>query len=341
MASRLIFLTSITWLLISSGAFASDTKEVSYNFRHAAPVIFSHASHLSRYNNNCKMCHDAIFNLRERRHYTMAEMEKTKSCGACHSGVKAFNVASEKDCVICHRGKVRNVTFRAKTIGEAVFSHNFHLEATKGACRSCHAKRIISTKGKAVTMAEMEKGASCGGCHNGKPVFSVSGNCYRCHKSMKPSDINFKLRGIAPAVFSHTLHTQSFACKECHPVLFPYRAITGKATMASMTKGKSCGACHNGTDTFSASGDCGTCHRGFKPGLIMFKTEAGEATFSHDFHVQNYKCSDCHTKLFPYKTGTQKTTMAEMEQGKSCGGCHNKGKDAFSVQDDCAKCHKM
>jgi c(7)-type cytochrome triheme protein len=32
-----------------------------------------------------------------------------------------------------------------------------------------------------------------------------------------------------------------------------------------------------------------------------------------------------------------------MEKGNSCGACHNKDKDAFSVKDDkfCAKCHKM
>jgi c(7)-type cytochrome triheme protein len=31
--------------------------------------------------------------------------------------------------------------------------------------------------------------------------------------------------------------------------------------------------------------------------------------------------------------------MKDMEQGKSCGACHD-GKGAFSVKGDCAKCHK-
>ena len=63
--------------------------------------------------------------------------------------------------------------------------------------------------------------------------------------------------------------------------------------------------------------------------------------FNELLRLQNYKCADCHTKIFPFKAGTLKATMGVMESGKSCGACHNKGKDAFPVQDDCSKCHKM
>jgi c(7)-type cytochrome triheme protein len=111
--------------------------------------------------------------------------------------------------------------------------------------------------------------------------------------------------------------------------------------MDDMAKGKSCGVCHNGKDAFASSGDCDKCHKGMKPGKIVFKTSAGEATFSHEFHTQAYKCADCHTKIFPFKAGALKATMSDMESGKFCGACHNKGKDAFSVEGDCGKCHKM
>ena len=60
--------------------------------------------------------------------------------------------------------------------------------------------------------------------------------------------------------------------------------------------------------------------------------------FSHKDHLENYKCADCHTKVFPYQAGAKKYTMEQMAEGKSCGACHN-GKDAFSSQDDCIKCH--
>ena len=76
-------------------AGAAETKDIRFPFKNAEPVVFSHEFHLGKYNNNCKVCHNAIFDIRKQRHYTMKEMEKTKSCGACHTGVKAFGVADE------------------------------------------------------------------------------------------------------------------------------------------------------------------------------------------------------------------------------------------------------
>ena len=89
-----------------------------------------------------------------------------------------------------------------------------------------------------------------------------------------------------------------------------------------------------------AVGECSKCHVGFKPGIITFKTEGGEAKFSHPFHLEMFKCADCHTKIFAFKAGAKHFTMDEMEKGNSCGTCHN-GKEAFSVKGDCEKCHKM
>jgi c(7)-type cytochrome triheme protein len=403
-------------------AGAAETKDIKFPFKNAEPVVFSHEFHLGKYTNNCKICHNAIFNLKERRHFTMAEMERTKSCGACHTGVKAFSVASEKDCVRCHKGKPRDITYKVKGFGEATFSHSVHIAKTGGACRSCHGK-IITGKGKSVTMDEMEKGKTCGACHNGKKAFTVTANCERCHKGgvkpkdivfnipgttpatfshavhtaayackechtktfpykavvgkytmddmekgkscgtchngkevfattgdcakchkgMKPGNITFKLKGVAPAIFSHDIHTAAYACKDCHTKIFPFKAVVGKASMADMEKGKSCGTCHNGKEVFATTGDCAKCHPGLKPGVInyMLPKPEGDATFSHDFHLQTYKCADCHTKIFPFRVGATKATMADMEKGKACGACHNKGKDAFSVEDECAKCHKM
>ncbi len=322
-------------------AGAVETKDIKYTFKNSEPVVFSHEIHLKKYFNNCRICHDAIYNLKKRKHFTMAEMEKTKSCGACHSGIKAFSVATEKDCIRCHKGNPREVSYNIKGLGTAVFSHATHIAKTGGACKSCHNGKTITGKEKSVTMAEMENGRTCGACHNGKKAFAVTANCDRCHKGLKPKEITFNLKGVTPATFSHEFHTQAYGCKDCHTKNFPYKTVVGKATMDDMAKGKSCGICHNGKDAFASNGDCDKCHKGMKPGKITFKTSAGEAAFSHDFHTQAYKCLDCHTKIFPFKSGTLKATMAEMEAGKSCGACHNKGKDAFSVQDDCGKCHKM
>lgn len=341
MQKKSLLLAMLLLLMSVVCAGAVETKDITFTFKDADPVTFSHEYHLKKYYNNCRICHDAIYNLRKRKHFTMAEMEKTKSCGACHSGIKAFSVASEKDCIRCHKGKPREVTYNIRGLGSAVFSHSIHIAKTGGACKSCHNGKVITGKEKSVTMAEMEKGRTCGACHNGSKAFTVTSNCDRCHKDLKPKEITFHIKGVTSAKFSHEFHTQAYGCKDCHTKLFPYKAVVGKFSMDDMVKGKSCGTCHNGKDAFASNGDCDKCHKGMKPGKITFKTSAGEATFGHDFHTQAYKCSDCHTKIFKFKAGTSKATMADMEKGKSCGNCHNKGKDAFSVQDECGKCHNM
>lgn len=338
---KFTFLSAITLLLVTAFiAGASDIKNISFTFKNADPVVFDHNLHLSKYNNNCRMCHNAIFNLKNRKHFTMAEMEKTKSCGGCHTGMRAFSVSKEKDCVRCHKGSPRDVSYPIKGLGSAVFSHSKHLAKNGITCKACHNGKVVP-KDRGVTMAAMEKGRSCGSCHNDKMAFNVTANCDRCHAGMKPKDITFGLKNVPSAAFSHSFHLEVYKCADCHTKIFPYKTIVGKATMEDMSKGKSCGSCHNGKDAFSANGDCGKCHKGMKPGKITFKTDAGEAAFSHEFHLQSYKCADCHTKIFPYKAGALKATMSNMESGKSCGACHNKGKDAFPVQGDCEKCHKM
>lgn len=342
MKSRFTMLAVLFGLMLPLVSFANETKDIQFRFKNAEPVVFSHDFHLTKYNNNCKVCHNVIFNLKARRHFTMAEMEKTRSCGACHTGVKAFSVTDEKSCIRCHKGKPRTITYKVKGATEAAFSHEFHIAKTGGKCRSCHNGKVITGKDKNVTMAQMEKGKTCGACHNGKKAFTVNGNCGNCHKGMKPpKEIRFKSGNINEAVFSHTFHLEMmYNCKDCHTRIFPYKAGQKHNTMADMEKGKGCGTCHNGKDAATVIGNCDRCHKGFKPGIITFKTDAGEAKFSHEFHLGMYKCEECHTRIFPYKAGVQHIGMGGMEGGKSCGSCHN-GKVAFSTKDDCGKCHKM
>lgn len=67
--------------------------------------------------------------------------------------------------------------------GNVMFSHATHVDGMKLACTECHDKLYLS-KGqhKTVSMKQMQKGKSCGACHNGKKAFSVKGNCATCHK---------------------------------------------------------------------------------------------------------------------------------------------------------------
>jgi len=85
--------------------------------------------------------------------------------------------------------------------------------------------------------------------------------------------------------------------------------------------------------------------------------EQGPVEFHHVAHREAFgeekPCTRCHIKpkLFPMKRKAGEArlviTMEEMEQGKSCGACHDgkttiNGKTAFSVasEENCARCHK-
>lgn len=67
----------------------------------------------------------------------------------------------------------------------------------------------------------------------------------------------------------------------------------------------------------------------------------GSVNFSHYQHLEavGKDCVLCHNRVFNIDTSkNQPISMAEMEQNKSCGVCHN-GSKAFAVTGDCASCH--
>lgn len=65
--------------------------------------------------------------------------------------------------------------------GDVTFSHEKHVEMGF-LCKACHPESYLTKyKHKKVTMAEMNKGKSCGKCHNGKEAFTTKGNCKTCH----------------------------------------------------------------------------------------------------------------------------------------------------------------
>lgn len=144
---------------------------------------------------------------------------------------------------------------QTKTVGRVLFSHMVH-----GAdCDECHPAIFIQkNNSNHVSMKVMEKGKSCGTCHNGKRAFSVTGDCVKCHAG----DVVFKEKENGNVTFSHSFHVDMFGCDKCHPVLYvAEKKRNRKATMAGMEKGDSCGFCHNGKEAFSVAGDCEKCHR--------------------------------------------------------------------------------
>ncbi len=77
------------------------------------------------------------------------------------------------------------ITFEIKKEGNVIFSHDSHVGSIGLKCTDCHdVFYVTKEKHKHVTMGQMQKGQSCGACHNGKKAFDVKAkaNCNNCHK---------------------------------------------------------------------------------------------------------------------------------------------------------------
>jgi c(7)-type cytochrome triheme protein len=141
-------------------------------------VKFSHDFHLEALGKNCRLCHDAVFNIVPKKNppITMAAMEKGKFCGHCHNGDMAFSV--KENCAPCH--PTHAIHFKVPDMGNVTFSHQIHTSMFN--CKECHPKIFIAGKGNKFTMEDINKGKACGHCHNGKVAFSPQDDCSKCHQ---------------------------------------------------------------------------------------------------------------------------------------------------------------
>lgn len=221
-------------------------------------VKFSHTPHVAAL--KCTDCHTKLFPMASGQvRITLGEHKSGARCFACHDGKKA---PGGDNCTACHAKSPapRVLDFKVKGLGTLKFNHEGHFN--KFTCTDCHTKLYAYKQGtQKTTMDEMEKGKSCGACHNGKKAFSVGGDCVKCHKGMKPANLTLRnARGTVVGYFNHDFHTQIYSCKDCHTKLFPYGGAK-RITMKEMEQGKSCGACHDGKTGFSIKGDCLKCHK--------------------------------------------------------------------------------
>ena len=231
--------------------------------------------------------------------------------------------------------ELKDVTYTTTNAGKVVFSHTVHMQKKERttpnfSCKTCHSSGI--EKNRHYTMTDMEKGKSCGTCHDGKKAFALA-NCTQCHKV---HEITYKVKETGPVAFSHNRHLRTMQCASCHNKIFKAGANT-RVSMAEMSKGKSCGACHDGRKAF-AVGECAKCHP-VREKLYVVK-DAGNVRFSHKLHIGNYSCSECHPRLYLPGKGNAAVSMAGMETRKSCGACHD-GASAFTVKENCEKCHQQ
>lgn len=248
-----VFFAAAVMVASASSVSAINIKDVTITIPNFGKVVFGHNDHFKQegIKDNCKTCHNAIFNLRAKQRFTMADMEKGKSCGACHNEKRAFGL---KECASCH--KAGNVSIPVKETGPVIFGHKKHVKDNN--CSLCHPKLYdLSPKRRPVTMAQMEKGKSCGACHNGKAAFKTE-ECAKCHPT---KEILFKVKDAGDAKFSHDLHGGMYKCDECHPKLYLPAAKNKRFTMADMEGGRSCGACHDDKAAFTVKENCDRCHK--------------------------------------------------------------------------------
>ncbi|MDH3997538.1 MAG: cytochrome c3 family protein [Desulfuromonadales bacterium] len=231
------------------------------------------------------------------------------------------------------------VYLETESAGKIEFSHYSHMEMEDVGrnCQKCHNHlfHVVTKNNKPVTMAEMEEGQSCGACHNDKLAFSVSGDCATCHAG----DVVIQTAEVGGVDFSHEIHTDMFGCDECHPDLFIPESDDTFATMSKMEAGGSCGACHDGDTAFGVGDDCTTCH---VDEVVIPEEDMGDVTFPHSAHIDMFGCDECHPDMYKAEAGATTVGMEAMEEGESCGACHD-GDTAFGVADDesCEACHAM
>ncbi len=96
----MLLAVSTAWAAIGGG-------DIVFPIEGMASVLYSHDYHVSKAKLKCSECHYALFtNRAQHRVVGMAGMQKGKSCGACHDGKKAFDVADKKNCATCHNNKL-------------------------------------------------------------------------------------------------------------------------------------------------------------------------------------------------------------------------------------------
>lgn len=83
---------------------------------------------------------------------------------------------------------------------------------------------------------------------------------------MKGSLQEMSAKGLQPVLFPHWVHRLVYDCKACHQGIFAMKRGANGLSQAKILEGAQCGACHNGTTSFSAKENCKLCHRAGAPG---------------------------------------------------------------------------
>ena len=260
-----------------------------------------------------------------------------RRCLSCHDGSGAPGRGPAMTaCVGCHTpgsGSPRPPAFAApiNTVS-ATFAHDKHARrgAAAAQCATCHAA-IIETDDSILPRPTMQ---TCGtsGCHDGKPTFSITAACTKCHTKQpiafdvaRPSDR-----------FSHVRAEHAGAglvCVACHPV--------DKSGEVLVSGHAPCVACHAEDFSERRPKKCGACHSATEPWrrlvadrLPRDDTEFG-ASLDHSKHPGD--CAACHS----LRTKFAQLRPPRGHRACTTAGCHAINSGPAPRIDACESCHAL
>lgn len=267
-----------------------------------------------------------------------------KRCAGCHDGAKAPLMAK---CTSCHGpGSGSPLPPKLREPIDTVvaeFSHPKH--AARGGlgaqCTTCHAE--IRDTDDSILPRPKQKACAVGGCHDGKPTFSVTSACTKCHTAPPP----WKFDVERPTErYSHaTTHKDvKIACITCHPL-----GVTGEVLVSGHAP---CVACHEErfgerrrpTDPIDPNRPkqiCGACHNATEPWRKLTadrpppeRTEFG-ASLAHGSHGSD--CKACHS------LATSTAQLRPPRGHRACTGtaCHAVKGGPRPELTACESCHQL
>jgi len=260
-----------------------------------------------------------------------------RRCIGCHDGSgTAGRGPAMTACAGCHSpgsGSPRPPAFAApiNTVS-ATFAHDKHARrGPAGAqCATCHAA-ILATDESILPRPTMQTCATRG-CHDGKPTFSITTACTRCHTT-QPAE--FEVARPADR-FSHVRPEHRAAqlpCAACHPL--------DKGGEVLISGHAPCVACHAEDFGKRVPTICGACHTATEPWrplvadrLPRDDTEFG-ATLDHGKHPG--ACAGCHS----LRTRTTQLRPPRGHRACTTAGCHAIDRGPDPRLGACEGCHAI
>ncbi len=209
----------------------------------AFKAVFSHKAHTEWL--GCPSCHSGLFEMAKAANpTTMAKISAGESCGVCHGSV-AFGV--EEGCARCHSTS----TIPARAEWRASEEPRNQVERVKTWPEAAKLLPNDAAGGVDWVKALQEKAVAP------RPGIDPKAE----EQMVLPNEEEMVPAGSPAfkAVFSHKAHTEWLGCPSCHSGLFEMAKAANPTTMAEISAGESCGACH-GSVAFGVEEGCARCH---------------------------------------------------------------------------------